>query len=81
MNERHDNLIAAIYQHGDAFGYATLDITSGRFMLTEPDTEEAMQAELQRTSRQNCCTRKILPCQACCNTSKAAVVVRYGNLI
>ncbi|UXI01765.1 DNA mismatch repair protein MutS [Photobacterium sp. TY1-4] len=50
LNERRDNLIAAIYQNSQGFGYATLDITSGRFMLTEPDTEEAMQAELQRTS-------------------------------
>ncbi|MGF1693611.1 DNA mismatch repair protein MutS [Photobacterium kagoshimensis] len=50
LNERHDNLIAAIYHSGNRFGYATLDITSGRFMLSEPETEEAMQAELQRTS-------------------------------
>ncbi|WP_428449623.1 DNA mismatch repair protein MutS [Photobacterium nomapromontoriensis] len=50
LNERHDNLIAAIFYDGKGFGYATLDITSGRFMLTEPETEEAMQAELQRTS-------------------------------
>ena len=50
LSERQDNLIAAIYHQGDKFGYATLDITSGRFMLTEPETEEAMQAELQRTS-------------------------------
>ncbi|MGF1756369.1 DNA mismatch repair protein MutS [Photobacterium sagamiensis] len=50
LNERQDNLIAAIYHSSQGFGYATLDITSGRFMLSEPDTEEAMQAELQRTS-------------------------------
>lgn len=50
LNERRDNLIAAIFQNSQGFGYATLDITSGRFMLTEPETEEAMQAELQRTS-------------------------------
>ena len=50
LSERQDNLIAAIYHEGNKFGYATLDITSGRFMLTEPETEEAMQAELQRTS-------------------------------
>ncbi|MDV5171520.1 DNA mismatch repair protein MutS [Photobacterium rosenbergii] len=49
LSERQDNLIAAIYHEGNKFGYATLDITSGRFMLTEPETEEAMQAELQRT--------------------------------
>ncbi|ELV7516479.1 DNA mismatch repair protein MutS [Photobacterium damselae] len=49
LNERRDNLIAAIFAYNDSFGYATLDITSGRFMLTEPSTEEEMQAELQRT--------------------------------
>lgn len=50
LSERVDNLIAAIYHHNDKFGYATLDITSGRFQLTEPETEEAMAAELQRTA-------------------------------
>ena len=57
LSERTDNLIAAIYQsetrkpsEKSKFGYATLDITSGRFQLCEPETEEAMLAELQRTS-------------------------------
>ncbi|MDA0149994.1 DNA mismatch repair protein MutS [Vibrio sp. LaRot3] len=50
LSERIDNLIAAIYYQGGKFGYATLDITSGRFQLCEPETEEAMAAELQRTS-------------------------------
>nr|WP_202599370.1 DNA mismatch repair protein MutS [Vibrio sp. V39_P1S14PM300] len=50
LSERVDNLIAAIYYHDGQFGYATLDITSGRFQLSEPQSEEAMQAELQRTS-------------------------------
>ncbi|SHO55371.1 DNA mismatch repair protein MutS [Vibrio quintilis] len=50
LPERTDNLIAAIYQSGQSFGYATLDITSGRFQLSELDTEEAMSAELQRTT-------------------------------
>ncbi len=49
LNERVDNLIAAIFANGDRFGYATLDITSGRFLLSEPGSEEEMQAELQRT--------------------------------
>ncbi len=48
--ERVDNLIAAIYHHNGRFGYATMDITSGRFQLSEPQTEEEMAAELQRTS-------------------------------
>ncbi|MCG9680565.1 DNA mismatch repair protein MutS [Vibrio sp. Isolate24] len=50
LSERIDNLIAAIYHHDGKFGYATLDVTSGRFQLMEPETEEAMAAELQRTS-------------------------------
>lgn len=50
LSERVDNLIAAIYHQDGKFGYATLDVTSGRFQLTEPQTEEAMAAELQRTS-------------------------------
>ncbi len=50
LSERVDNLIAAIYHHNGRFGYATMDITSGRFQLSEPQTEEEMSAELQRTS-------------------------------
>ncbi|WCE30190.1 DNA mismatch repair protein MutS [Vibrio sp. SCSIO 43137] len=50
LSERVDNIIAAICHRNGKFGYATLDITSGRFQLCEPETEEAMLAELQRTS-------------------------------
>ncbi|WP_217510666.1 DNA mismatch repair protein MutS [Vibrio metschnikovii] len=50
LSERSDNLIAAIYHQGGKFGYATLDITSGRFQLSEPDSVESMCAELQRTA-------------------------------
>ncbi|MFD2178666.1 DNA mismatch repair protein MutS [Veronia pacifica] len=49
LTERVDNLVAAVFNKGDKFGFATLDITSGRFLLSEPATEEEMQAELQRT--------------------------------
>ncbi len=47
--ERLDNLIAAIFTHKNKFGYATLDISSGRFVLSEPSTQEEMLAEFQRT--------------------------------
>ncbi|EKF9625710.1 DNA mismatch repair protein MutS [Vibrio cholerae] len=50
LSERVDNLIAAIYHHNGRFGYATMDITSGCFQFSEPQTEEEMAAELQRTS-------------------------------
>ncbi|PKH20025.1 DNA mismatch repair protein MutS [Enterobacterales bacterium CwR94] len=50
LQERQDNLLAAIYQGANGFGYATLDISSGRFRVTEPSDLEAMAAELQRTN-------------------------------
>ena len=50
LSERHDNLLAAIWQDGRGFGYATLDISSGRFRVAQPDDLETMAAELQRTN-------------------------------
>lgn len=49
LAERVDNLLAAVWLEKGRFGYATLDLTSGRFLLTEVNDEDAMQAELQRT--------------------------------
>ena len=48
LPERQDNLLAAVYQEKKRFGLATLDMTSGRFQLSEPDSSESLQAELQR---------------------------------
>lgn len=48
LPERKDNLIAAIYQEKDRFGLATLDMTSGRFQLSEQESAVSLQAELQR---------------------------------
>lgn len=50
LQERQDNLLAAIWHTQNGFGYATLDISSGRFLLTEPQDRETMTAELQRTN-------------------------------
>ena len=52
--DRHDNLIVAVSEAGHksskGFGLSYLDMTSGRFVLTEPNTIEQLQAELQRLS-------------------------------
>jgi len=48
LEERRDNLISAISQHGSRFGLATLDITSGRFAIQEMEGEEALYSELER---------------------------------
>ncbi|WP_296210243.1 DNA mismatch repair protein MutS, partial [Gilliamella sp.] len=50
LEDRKDNLLASIWQYKNYYGYATLDISSGRFYIFECDNFEEMQAELQRTS-------------------------------
>lgn len=50
LSERQDNLLAAIWQDGQGFGYATLDISSGRFRVAQPTDLETMAAEIQRTN-------------------------------
>ncbi|MGL4476078.1 MAG: DNA mismatch repair protein MutS [Shewanella sp.] len=49
LQERQDNLLAAIYEGKQGFGYATLDVASGHFCIIELDSNEALEAELQRT--------------------------------
>jgi DNA mismatch repair protein MutS len=58
LTDRQDNLIVAVIENhassknrSDAdFGLAYLDMASGRFVITEPQTQEQLQAELQRLS-------------------------------
>ncbi|QIZ78768.1 DNA mismatch repair protein MutS [Ferrimonas lipolytica] len=50
LQERQENLLAAVYELRGQFGYATLDIASGRFMVNELASEDALAAELQRTN-------------------------------
>ena len=61
LTDRQDNLIVAVVESTStkaksqknaepAYGLAYLDMTSGRFVLTEPQTIEHLQAELQRLS-------------------------------
>ncbi|WP_067666050.1 DNA mismatch repair protein MutS [Ferrimonas marina] len=49
LEERQDNLLAAVYELRGQYGYATLDIASGRFVVNELADDEALAAELQRT--------------------------------
>ncbi|UAJ65945.1 DNA mismatch repair protein MutS [Candidatus Schneideria nysicola] len=50
MDEKQDNLLAAIWYEKEKFGYATLDVSSGRFIISEIDNQDNMVAELQRTN-------------------------------
>ena len=51
LEDRKDNLLAAISindKHSPAYGLAILDLTSGRFNVSELDSQEALQSELER---------------------------------
>ena len=48
LEDRRDNLLAAIFHHREQFGFASLDISSGRFVVSELESFEALQGELQR---------------------------------
>lgn len=48
LPERQDNLVAAIYEEKGTFAIATLDMSSGRFLISELPHKEALSAELQR---------------------------------
>ncbi len=58
LSDKQDNLIVAIVENNSrskkssdpCFGLAYLNMTSGRFVITEPQTNEQLQAELQRLS-------------------------------
>ncbi|MEH8025788.1 DNA mismatch repair protein MutS [Gallibacterium anatis] len=48
LPERQDNLIACVYYEKKIFGLATLDMSSGRFQISELADEAALTTELQR---------------------------------
>ncbi|MCP4596051.1 DNA mismatch repair protein MutS [Neptuniibacter sp.] len=48
LDENRDNLLVALNQIGDNFGFAIVDIASGRFSLMEVDNEDALMSELER---------------------------------
>jgi DNA mismatch repair protein MutS len=54
LDDKKDNLLAAVVaiKHGtnEQLGYATLDVTTGRFALCEPHNLDALAAEIQRTN-------------------------------
>ncbi len=48
LDERRDNLLVALHRQRNRYGFATLDIGSGRFTVFEVDGSAAALAELQR---------------------------------
>jgi len=48
LDERKDNLLVCIHQHNACYGLATLNITSGRFNVSEIKHKAQLYAELER---------------------------------
>jgi DNA mismatch repair protein MutS len=48
LEERRDNLLAAVLEMEERFGLATLDLSGGRFVVQQLDTPEALAGELER---------------------------------
>ena len=48
LEERRDNLLAALFHDGRSWGLATLDLASGRFHVQQPEDEERLRGELER---------------------------------
>jgi DNA mismatch repair protein MutS len=48
LEERRDNLLAALHRQSDDYGLAVLDLGSGRFAVQQLRGEEALRGELER---------------------------------
>ncbi|HIP53813.1 MAG TPA: DNA mismatch repair protein MutS, partial [Chromatiales bacterium] len=48
LDERRDNLLAALHREDDQYGLAALDLASGRFHIIRLAGEEALLGELER---------------------------------
>ena len=48
LDDRSDNLLAALYLSEDQYGIATLDMSSGRFQLSQVSDDQELHSEIQR---------------------------------
>ena len=64
LEAHYDNWLAAIYQHRKHYGFAVLDLGSGRFSVMELDTIEELAGELQRVmpSELLICEEQLIEC-------------------
>ncbi len=50
LEDRRDNLLAALHHTGIGYGLAVLDLGSGRFVIQQLGSEEALAGEIERLS-------------------------------
>jgi DNA mismatch repair protein MutS len=59
LEERRDQLLAALFRDGERFGLAWLELSSGRFSVLEADGTEALTSEIERCVRPSCSSPSI----------------------
>ncbi|NRA72353.1 MAG: DNA mismatch repair protein MutS [Gammaproteobacteria bacterium] len=50
MSDRKDNIAACVFEHHNVFGYASLDIASGEFLISQLNNIEQFESELHRSN-------------------------------
>jgi len=60
LEDRKDTLLASLFGDGSRYGLAWLELSSGRFSVIEVDSDEALQAELERLR-----PAELLICEQC----------------
>lgn len=50
LDERKDNLLVALFQQDSTYGFASLDLASGRFVVSETRDEDQVETSLARLS-------------------------------
>lgn len=48
LDERRDNLLTAVHQHNNDFGIASLDVSTGHFIILQVSGVEALSSEIER---------------------------------
>jgi DNA mismatch repair protein MutS len=60
LDDRKDNILAAVCQHQKRFGIANIDVSTGHFYILEVDSEDALGSELERLNpAELLCTEKL----------------------
>lgn len=54
LNPNQNNFLVALTKHKDAFGLASLDISTADFMVTELDSYQKVESELERLKAREC---------------------------
>ncbi len=61
LDDRQDNLLAALHVNNHVYGLATLDISSGRFTVIEVKNTEGVMSELERLRPSELLVSELLP--------------------